>query len=167
MYTDELILTNLNVVLVKKGLFGNGKGIRVFPINQVKVFNGQAQAVVGKKPNGSAALEVYFVNGQEKFAFQAGGKRKVSDWISRINFAVTGQEYAAEPERGLALPGAGLVAGVLKDTYGVFKAKLGTTDVLVKVAGKCTGVRCAPFGKPRIGRQLRILRHHSATVITD
>ena len=72
-YTDELILTNLNLVLLKKGVFGNSKGVHTFPLNQVKVYNQLAQATIGKAPNHSDLLEVYFLNGQEKFSFQSGG----------------------------------------------------------------------------------------------
>ena len=32
-YTDELMLTNLNLVLIKKGMFGNSKGVLTFPVN--------------------------------------------------------------------------------------------------------------------------------------
>ena len=136
-YTDELILTNLHLVLVKKGLFGNGKGIRTFPINQVKVHDGQAQALIGKKANGSPALDVYFVNGHEQFDFQSGGKKKIQMWISKLNQAATGQESSGDQNTGMALPGAFLIAGVLKDTFGVFKTKLGPSAATATVAAKC------------------------------
>lgn len=137
-YTDELMLTNLNLVLNKKGLFGNNKGIRLFPLNQVKVSNGQAQALLGESSNGSAALEVYFFDGQEKFQFQSGGKKKILAWASKINQALTGHEAPAEHDKGMALPGSELVAGVLKDTFGVFKSRLGAKpEAAVKASGKC------------------------------
>ena len=137
-YTDELILTNLNLVLLKKGMFGNSKGVLTFPINQIKVYNQQAQAVIGNAPNRTDLLEVYFLNGQEKFSFQSGGKKKLNEWIAKINQVVTGQDSPAHQASGMALPGAELVAGVLKDTLGVFKSKLGfKSDAPVKVAGKC------------------------------
>ncbi|MGW6175299.1 hypothetical protein ACWF5H_17565 [Arthrobacter sp. NPDC055138] len=139
-YTDELMLTNLNLVLLRKGMFGNSKGVLTFPVNQIKVHNQQAQAVIGKATNGSDLLEVYFLNGQEKFAFQSGGKRKLNEWISKINYAVTGEEVSVQQGSGMALPGAEMVAGVLKDTLGVFKSKLGSkSEAPVKVAGKCRG----------------------------
>lgn len=139
-YTDELILTNLNLVLVKKGLFGNSKGVLTFPVNQIKVHNQQAQAVVGKATNGTDLLEVYFLNGQEKFAFQTGGKKKINQWIASIHQAVTGEEAPAQQGTGMALPGAAVVAGVLKDTLGVFKSKLGAgAEAPVKVSGTCRG----------------------------
>lgn len=139
-YTDELMLTNLNLVLLKKGIFGNSKGVRTFPVDQIKVYNQQAQAVIGKASNGTDLLEVYFLNGQEKFAFQSGGKRKLREWIAKINQAVSGEVAPVQPAAGMALPGAELAAGVLKDTIGVFRSKLGSnTGVPVKVAGKCRG----------------------------
>ena len=139
-YTDELMLTNLNLVLIKKGMFGNSKGVLTFPVNQIKVHNQQAQAVIGKATNGSDLLEVYFLNGQEKFAFQTGGKKKLNEWIAKINQAVTGEEAPAQPNSGMALPGAEMVAGVLKDTLGVFKSKLGSkAEAPVRVASKCRG----------------------------
>lgn len=137
-YSDELMLTTLNLVLVKKGLFGKSKGVLTFPVNQVKVHDNQAQAAIGKASNGSAVLDVYFLNGQEQFSFQTGGKKKIQSWIAKINFAVTGQETPESGRKGMALPGSEMVAGVLKDTFGVFKARLGPqTAAPVRIARKC------------------------------
>ena len=47
-YTDELILTNMNIIHVRKGMFGNTKGVQKYPLNQVKVINGEAQAIMVK-----------------------------------------------------------------------------------------------------------------------
>lgn len=138
LYAHELILTNLNLVLIKKGTFGNSKGVLTFPVNQIKVYDERAQAIIGKARNGTNVLEVYFLNGQEAFSFQSGGKRKINEWIAKINEVVTGQEAPAQQASRMALPGAGLVAGVLNDTIGVFKSKLGSTpNGPAKVAGKC------------------------------
>lgn len=149
-YTDELILTNLNLVLLKKGMFGNSKGVLTFPVNQIKVHNQQAQAVIGQaRKKGWGVLEVYFLNGQETFSFQSGGKKKLNEWIVKINHAVTGQEASVQQAWGMALPGAALVAGVMKDTLGVFKSKLGSkSDAPVKVA-----VKCRACGAPVTGYQ--------------
>jgi hypothetical protein len=137
-YKDELILTNLNLVLLQKGMFGNPKGVLNFPLNQIKVYNQQAQAAIGKARNGTNLLEVYLLNGEEKFSFQSGGKKKLNEWIAKINHAVTGQESPVQQASGMALPGAALVAGVLNDTFGVFKSKFGSKSAApVKVAGKC------------------------------
>jgi hypothetical protein len=149
-YTDELILTNLNLVLVKKGVLGNSKGIRTYPLNEIKVYNQEAQARIGKARNGGALLEVYFVNGEEQFSFQSGGKKKVLDWATKINEVVTGQ---TAPEIGsgpsLAIPGAELIADMWKDTLDVFKSKRGSKyDTAARVAAKCRAC-----GAPVSGRQ--------------
>ena len=140
-YTDELILTNLNLVLLKRGLFGNSKGVLTFPVSEIKVYNQRAQATIGEASNGGALLEVYFLNGEEKFGFQSGGKKKLNEWIAKINEVVTGTEAPVHQEFGsMAIPGADLVAGVLKDTLGVFRAKLGSkAETAVRVTGKCHG----------------------------
>lgn len=139
-YTDELILTNLNLVLLKKGAFGNSKGVLTFPLAQIKIYNQQAQVMIGKMRNGFRALEIYFLNGQEKFAFQSGGKRKLNEWIVKINQAVTGEGARPQQVASMALPGAERVADVLNDTFGVFRSKFGSKSAdPVKVAGRCRG----------------------------
>ncbi|MDH6365147.1 hypothetical protein M2139_002169 [Enterococcus sp. PF1-24] len=40
---DELLLTNLNLIWISKGLFGKVKTIQRYPINQIKVFEDQPQ----------------------------------------------------------------------------------------------------------------------------
>jgi hypothetical protein len=147
VYTDELILTNLNLVLVKKGILRNSKGVLTFPLNQIKVYNQQAQAVIGKAPNNTDLLEVYFLNGQEKFSFQSGGKKKIREWAAKISELLTGQEAPATRAPGMALPGTELVAGVLRDTLDVFKSKWGSSShATSKVAGKCSAC-----GAPIVG----------------
>ncbi|MFZ4841570.1 hypothetical protein [Mycetocola saprophilus] len=82
-YTDELMLTNLNLVLIKKGLFGNSKGITTFPVNQIKVYNQQAQAVIGKAMNGSDLLEVYFLNGRKNSLSNRVARRSSTSGLPR------------------------------------------------------------------------------------
>lgn len=136
-YTDELILTNLNLVLAKKGILGNNKGVLTFPIDQIKVWNGRAQAMAGKASNGSAVLEVFFLNGREKFSFQAGGKRKIAKWSSQIDAVVSGKATPAAPEAGMALPGTEAVADALVETFKVFKGKVTGSRAPVQISGKC------------------------------
>lgn len=135
-YTDDLILTNLNLLLIKKGMFG--KGVHTFPVGQIKVHNGQAQAVLGKASNGYPQLEVYFLNGQENFRFQSGGKKNILQWVAKIGEVVTGERASEKIGTGLALPGADYVAGALKDTFDVFKGRFGSQSKIEKVASKCS-----------------------------
>lgn len=88
IYTDELILTNLNVICINKGMFGNTKNVFYYPLNQLKQYNGKAQAISGKLSNGTDALELYFVNGVETFNFQSDNKKNIKKWIKAISDTV-------------------------------------------------------------------------------
>ena len=46
-YTNELILTNMNIVLIIKGVFGNSKDIRQYPIDQIKICTGSQRIRYG------------------------------------------------------------------------------------------------------------------------
>lgn len=121
-YTDELILTNLNIIYVKKGLFGGTKKILKFPISQIKIYNGQAQALLGKSKNGSPCLELYLSDGEEQFGFEK--KSDVLKWIKEINRLLLGEEANATAGQ-FAIPGAEILAETIKDTANVVMGALG------------------------------------------
>lgn len=149
-FTDELILTSQNLVLVKKGMFGNGKGVRVFPLNTIKVFQGQAQAVVGKK-DGWAALDVYFDNGTEQFVFEGLTKKDATFWSQKINEVVTGAPAKVMSPSASA---AELAAGAMKDTVGAFKDAFGLrskTELAAAAAAVPIAGSCARCGAPISG----------------
>jgi hypothetical protein len=145
-YTDELILTNMNIIWISKGMFGNTKGVQKYPLNQVKVINGEAQAFVGKSSNGMPNLQVYFINGQEVFQFQSFKKRGVAKWVNEISKVLTGHDSTrGSATNQYAIPGTEYLAASLKDTVGVFKnafgikPKVDADAVHEKVTKKCIG----------------------------
>lgn len=123
-FSDELILTNLNLVLVEKGILGQTKNVMVFPLSQVKVHDGHAQAVLGRTRNLTPVLDVYFLTGQESFGF-AGGQPKVLAWVAAIDEAITGRRVVAAADAPTAaLPGTEIVADALRGTIGMLKGAL-------------------------------------------
>jgi hypothetical protein len=143
-FTSELILTNINLVLISKGILGNAKNIQVFPIKQIKVFNNQAQVILSKTRGLWPQLEVYFINGNEKFGFES--KQEVVNWINKINQLVTGEAVEMNVSTKEMLPGFEMVTDMLGDTVGTFKNMLGIKprqsnyqikEVVEKVAVKC------------------------------
>lgn len=122
-YTDELILTNLNIVLIKKGIFNKIKNIQTYPVNQIKVFDGNAQAKLGKQRSGFPQLEIYFINGEETFGFE--GKREVLNWIDNISKLLTGNSANLDPGARAIIPGTEFIAETLKDTIDTFKTTFG------------------------------------------
>ena len=84
-YTDELILTNLNVILIKRGILGNKKNEQRFPISQIKKVNGKPQVMLGQNSlNGSDQLHITFTHGVEWFEFQSNSKKEIVKWIEAI-----------------------------------------------------------------------------------
>lgn len=139
-YTDELILTSRNLVLLMRGAFGNNKGTQVFPLNQIKTFQGHAQAIVGKQQKGSPALDVYFENGTEQFGFES--KKEAAFWSQKIDEVITGTPAKMISPNSSA---ADMVTEAMKDTVGVFKdafgfkskAEVAAAAAAVPVAGDC------------------------------
>ena len=126
-YTDELILTNLNLIHVRKGIFVGTKGVRYIPLNQVKVIGGKCQALVGKARNGHAILQIYTQQGTEEFAFQTKAKKKAGIWANEISRLVTGRdsENALESQDAPEYDFKDTVVGQLKDAFGEVGAAFG------------------------------------------
>lgn len=145
-YTDELILTNLNLIHVSKGVFGNTKRVQKYPLSQVKIINGEAQAIMGKSTNGLPNLQIYFVNGHVAFKFQNSGKREIVKYVKEISRVLIGKEPSRNSVANqFAIPGSEFVADAIKDTIGVFKGTLGNkskskaSDEPEKTTKKCIG----------------------------
>ena len=77
-YTDELVLTNQNIIHVKSGLLGNFKGVVRYPLSNI------TQAIIGEAQNGEKQLEVYHNGKMEDFAFQSGNNRTLKVWSIAI-----------------------------------------------------------------------------------
>lgn len=149
-YTDELILTNLNLIHVRKGVFMGTKGVRYIPLNQVKVIGGKCQALVGKAQNGHAILQVYTQQGTEEFAFRTKAKKNASIWANKISRLVTGRdsENALESQDAPEYDFEDTVVGQLKDAFGEVGAAFGIgfgksgqqqKSSVERVSTKCSG----------------------------
>lgn len=150
-FTDELMLTNLNLVLISKGIFGNVKNIHTYPVREIKVFNSEAQAKLGKHRNTWPQVEVYFLRGSEAFAFEK--KKEAIKWIESINKLVTGKSAVIDNDNSMSIPGTEFIAETLKGTIDTFKGVLGISPMAskheieeTKAAGKCIGCRAPITG---------------------
>lgn len=153
--TYELLLTNLNIVLISKNMLGTVKSIQSFPINQIKVFNNQAQVMLGKSNSVYPQLEVYFSNSVEKFGLTS--KREVSKWIKTLNQLVFGEEVNIDNSASSSIFENEIVAGAteiltdsLKDTIGIFKDVVGLKSQKETKVKRITK-KCAYCGAPIAG----------------
>lgn len=149
-YTDELILTNLNLIHVRKGVFMGTKDVRYIPLNQVKVIGGKCQALVGKAQNGHAILQIYTQQGTEEFAFRSKAKKNAGIWANEISRLVTGRdsENALESQDAPEYDFEDTVVGQLKDAFGEVGAAFGIgfgksgqqqKSSVERVSTKCSG----------------------------
>ncbi|MDN3451027.1 PH domain-containing protein [Planococcus sp. APC 3906] len=157
-YTDELILTNQNIIHVKKGVFGNTKNVKKYPLNQIKIFNGKSQAILGKQRNGSPQLEIYFLNGHEFFGFQSLIKKEVVQWINAISKLVTGHESTTVPS-GFALLGTEYFSETIKGTVDIFKDTFGIQSKKIdnSVSSEMVSKKCISCSAPLTGKKLQIM----------
>lgn len=155
-FSDELLLTNLNLVLISKGAFGNVKNIQAFPIKQVKVFNNQAQIISSKTSGGYPQIEVYFLNGQEKFGFES--KKDAANWINKINQLVTGEDVEIDNSTKTAIPGTEMIADAIGGTVDAFKGALGFKSKKAMESDEKVAKKCSFCGASISGKKGQIAR---------
>lgn len=106
LYSDELVLTNIALVVIHKSIMGGIKDTQRFPLDQIKILNGVPQALLGTSSSGENQLHVHFLHGTEAFALgraddDSGGildillvspqdkeRRNIAAWQSAISQAV-------------------------------------------------------------------------------
>ena len=111
MYTDELILTNLHLIYIKK-VFWREKAQTTIPINQIKVFEGKPQVSVTKS-NSTKRLEIYYNGGQVIFSFS--NTKDTEKWATNIIKLISGDTSNFATLGDNSLFGAEILAETLKD----------------------------------------------------
>ncbi len=136
--SDELILTNLNIIYIDRGVFSKKiKKVQYFPLNKLKKVNGKVQVIAGKSGvDGTLQLQFFFIDGYKAFAFSSKAKKEIAKWIKYVNSIVTGEDVAVDSEHTSSI--AGKVARGLKDTVGSFTGVLFTKNNK-KIISKCAG----------------------------
>ena len=86
--SNELILTNQNLILLKKNMFGQTEETKYFPLKDIKTANGIPQVRKSNPEHMVHALDVYFNNGIESFRFE--WEKDIDEWVDNIIATVTG-----------------------------------------------------------------------------
>lgn len=151
-YEDSLILTNINIIYINKGLFGKVKGINKYPLNQIKIVDGQAQVIIGNGNIGTVPqLQIFFKQGQEAFEFQSG-KKEILKWVNEISVLLTGVPSPSSNKVGMFIPGSEELANTMKNTVGVFKDVLGAKKSINSASENVT-TKCIGCMAPITGRK--------------
>ena len=160
----ELILTNQNLVhVVAKGMFKTTYITQQYPINQIKIFGGKAQTLLGKNGN----VDIYFVDGQESFRFwndetlfsEKKAEKEAIKWVDALNQLIKGEEVDIGASANTATIGTEIIADALGGTVSAFKDALGikskksSTDSIERVTKKCSSCGAPVSGiKGKIAR---------------
>lgn len=152
-YSDKLILTNLNVIYIKKGVMGNVKDIQYFPVKRIKVFDGKAQARITATRNGTPALSIGFLDSQEEFSFMSATKKEICNWVDQISVLVTGNHASSELTNDVKTP-METVASQFQDTISTFKNIFGSSakqeekEINKNTVATCPGCGATVSGSP-------------------
>ena len=160
-YNDELILTNMNIVYVDHGFFGQTKGIIAKPVSLIKVYDERAQVHLSD----DGKIRIFFKDGQEACYRFTKGKKEAIKWVNEINKLVTGNPEKVIAEASKSKKGTnnilnnslGAFGGAiesLKETFGSFSdddyGQEGATVVTEKKK-KFTTQKCIACGAPVSG----------------
>ena len=159
--SGDLVLTNRDIIFIPKNLMGLGKGQERYPLNQLRCYNGQPQALLSKT-NGYPQLELIFQNGQIAFSFMLLGKREVLRWIDAITKVINGETVDTNRNLSAAIPGTEFVAETVKDTLGKFSGALGISGIGSKIgltpSDEKTTIRCISCRAPLTGTKGQVVK---------
>lgn len=150
----ELVLTNFNIIYIKKGVLGGTKEVLKFPLNQIKIIDEKPQMNIGKRKNGDYQLEIYFQNSEEFFYFDSFRKKEIIKWMDKISEILTGEPAKLDSAQRSYIPGVYEFADTVKNTLGTVKQALGIKE---KEVEKVT-TRCMSCGAPIFGEKDSVVK---------
>ena len=119
-YGDELVLTNLNIICTHRGMFGGIKDVFLYPLSQVKEYNGKPQIIQGKTPNGEPCLEIYFkYGGVESFRFRSWNKITIDRWVKAAGKLFNNNAAKEENDPGRSDPFKSIAKKLSEKAVGV------------------------------------------------
>lgn len=142
----QLVLTNFNIIYIKKGIFGGTKEVIKLPLSQIKIINENPQVLLGKRKNGTYQIEIHFYNSQECFYFNTFGKKELIKWIDKICELLTGNPANLDSEERSYIPGIHEFADTIKNSIGTVKDALGLKEKVEKISTNCTSCGAPIFG---------------------
>jgi hypothetical protein len=160
LYTNELILTNQNFVWRNTGVYGFSKKIYSYSLNQIRVFDGNAQAAIWTHSgNNTPMLDIYFSDGSvEQFGFQLSekeSKKEIVKWIKAINKAVTGNDIYLDIEDEVNKTTVDRLTDAVGTVRGIFG--IGGTGK-VHATSVNTAKKCLLCGAPISGKTGQVVK---------
>ncbi len=132
--SNDLILTNQAILLVRKNMLGKTKEVVRYPLADLRTAGGKPEVHKGGDEF-NPTLDLYLDYGEEKFKFE--WKKDIEEWIASITETVTGEKVERKPDFNLddfkdIIGFAESVTGTVKDVKKAFGIKSNEQAV-----GKC------------------------------
>lgn len=156
-FTSELILTNQNLIFIKKGVYGKVKDTKKIPINRIKIANNKAQVFITTVTYGFHKIEVYLLNGQEKFIFAS--KKDAERWVSKINQVITEGDIEVDDSPNAPILGTEAITSVIKGTKDALREAFGLkTNNSESNSIERVTMKCSYCGAPVSGNNNQVVR---------
>lgn len=151
-FTGELILTNQNLIFIKKG-----KDTKKIPLNRIKIANNKAQVFITTVTYVFHKIEVYLLNGQEKFIFAS--KKDAERWVSKINQVITEGDIEVDDSPNAPILGTEAITSVIKGTKDVLREAFGLkTNNSESNSIERVTMKCSYCGAPVSGNKNKVVR---------
>lgn len=159
-FSNEVILTNHNIIIKRKGLYGGLKETKKIPIHQIKVYNESAQIFITSQSYGFHQIEIYLTGGHQKLIFTT--KKDAEKWALKINLLVVDGNVDVDKSPGTPFTGTEAISNFIQGTKDMISGGLalkskgefaGKTNTNQKVVFKC--VYC---GAPVTGFENKVVR---------
>lgn len=151
---SELMLTNQNIVLARKGLTGKVKGYDVWPLSSIRIVNGRPQCRLDTSDFMDAKLELLLRDGLVTFLFDSlEAKKEIRAWINAIYRILLGCD-APKDALGMgkfeSFMNEENIADAVGRVFGTFENafRRKRAEAASDVAGKCPSCNGAVKGKP-------------------
>lgn len=152
--SSELILTNRNIVMPRKGLTGKVKDYDVYPLANIRIVDGKPQCRLDSSDFMESKLEISFNDDLVSFEFGSlESKREIREWINSIYQILLGADAPEEAlgkgkfesfmeEENIA-DMAGRIFGSFENAFQRKRAEAASD-----VAGRCPSCNASVKGRP-------------------
>ena len=121
--TSELMLTNLNIIYPRKGMFGKVKGYNTWPLSSIRVIDGVPQCRLDTSEFMESKLEISFQNELVSFGFESlDAKKEVRSRVNEISRILVGHEAEEENLRATGVGAFAELDSVAETIGGIFGA---------------------------------------------
>lgn len=133
-FTNGLMLTNQNIILIRKNSFGIVKGFEVYPLSTLKMLGSVPQMFINTSFLSNSILDIYFTGSSISLTFTT--KTEAVKWFNLISKIIKEDNVDESLIEAIPESGVDIIVKSIRNTLEVFKDK-DPLPVIKSVASKC------------------------------